>query len=51
MDGTVEGVELAELEDAALQAVLAQQLSLWLFLPSVKDGETVAQEVVLPLKF
>jgi hypothetical protein len=51
MDGNVDGVELAEIEDAALQAVLAQQLSLWLFLPSVKDGETVAQEVVLPLKF
>lgn len=50
-DGNVEGVELAEIEDAALQAVLAKQLSLWLFLPAVKGGEAVAQEVVLPLKF
>ena len=50
-DGLLDTVEMDEPPDAALLNTVAKQMSYWLFLPKVKDGQVTTATVVLPIKF
>jgi hypothetical protein len=49
IDGDVEAVHLEEPRDSRLQGALEPQLRRWLFIPPMKEGRLVRQQVVLPL--
>jgi hypothetical protein len=50
IDGSVQGVEMIQRDERELQRELEPQLRNWLFVPPMKDGLIVRQQVVLPLE-
>ncbi|HEX2100074.1 MAG TPA: hypothetical protein VHF69_05405 [Candidatus Synoicihabitans sp.] len=50
IDGAVEGAALLDVRDRPLQQQLERQLKHWLFVPPMKGGVIVRQEVILPLQ-
>ena len=50
-EGILDDVQMDESPDAGLMASVSTQMSYWLFILRVKNGETQPAAIVLPIKF